>query len=91
MDVPIGLLRLGMWDARYTRKYGIRCGAPLLNKDRGGRGLDLSSHERKGGSFKRINGTGKGKSYLGEGGLLLLLIFAEKRSVGPFRQYGCRK
>ena len=44
--------------------------------------LVLFSYGRKGGSCKRMNGTRRGKSCMGEGGLLLLLIFKEKKFEG---------
>ena len=59
-------------------KDGRRCGVPLLKKGRGHWELVLSSHDRKGGTYKRMHGGGKGKSCRREGGLLLLLIFAEE-------------
>ena len=43
---------------------------------------EASCHDRIGGSYKRMNGAGKGKSCRGEGSLLLLLLLAEKKSEG---------
>ena len=69
-----------MWDLRDMKK-NRRYESPLLKKGRGEWGLVLSSHDRKAGSCKSMNGAGKGKSYRG-GDLLLLLLFAEKKSDG---------
>ena len=44
------------------RKDGRRCEASLLKKVSGDWGSVLSSHDRKGGNCKRMNGGGKGKS-----------------------------
>ena len=53
----------------------------LLHKGRGeGLEIVLLSYDRNGGSYKTMNGAGKGKSCRDEGGLFLLLIFAEKTS-----------
>ena len=54
-------------------------------------GLVLSSHGRIKGNYKKVNGAGKGKSCWGEGGLLRLLIFAEKKSEGYSYQLGCAR
>ena len=79
-DALIGIFRSGMWNARERRKYGRRCGFLFHKKGRGDLMLVLSSHENNGGSSKMINGAEKGKSYRSEGGLLLLLLSAEKKS-----------
>ena len=64
------------------RKDGRRCEAPLTKKGIWGLGLVLSSHDRKEGNCKRMNGAVKGKSCSVKGSLLLLLILAEKKSNG---------
>ena len=69
-----------MWDARNMIKVERRGGAPLFKKVRGDWELVLSSHDMKGGSCKMLKRSGKGKSCKGEGGLLLPLIFSEKKS-----------
>ena len=71
-----------MWDAKSRRKPGRWCGISFHKKGGGNWGLVLSSHDRIGGSYKRMNGAGKGKSSRDEGDLLLLLLFAEKKSEG---------
>ena len=45
-------------------------------------GLVLLSHDRIGGSYKKMRGAGKRKSCRDEGGLLLLLLYVEKKSTG---------
>ena len=45
-DVPVGLLRSGMWDVRDMRKYGRMCEAPLFKKGKGDSGWDLSIFSR---------------------------------------------
>ena len=45
-------------------------------------GLVRSSHDRKGGSYKMMNGAGEGKSCRRDGFLPLLFIFAENKSAG---------
>ena len=55
------------------------CGTPLLMKDRGDWGLVISFHGKKGGSYKRMIGTRKGKSCRAERGLLLLSTFEEEK------------
>ena len=67
-----------MWNARDMGKEGGMCGNPLFKKGRGDWRLVISCHDRNGGSCIRINGAGAGKSCRGEGGILPLLIFAEK-------------
>ena len=79
----------GMWDERDMRKYGRECGITLLMKRREDWGLVQTSHDRKGGSCKKINGAGKGKSFRGEGILLLLLIFGKKDVW--WKRFGTRK
>ena len=56
--------------------------ALLFKKKRGDWGLVLSSHYSKEGNGKYMNGAGKENSPVGEGGLLLLQMFAEKKSEG---------
>ena len=65
---------------RDMRKYVLRCRAPLLKNGTGDSGVVLFCHGRNGGSCKRMNGAGKGKSCRGAAGLLLLFIFVEKKS-----------
>ena len=71
-----------MSDARNMRKDGRRYWASLLKKGRGDCGLVLSSHGRKGGGCKWMNGAAKEKSCRGEGGFLPSLIFAKKMFKG---------
>ena len=61
VDVPIGLSRSGVWNARVMRNDGRRCGALLLKKGRGDSELVLFSHDRKGGNCKRLTEMGKGR------------------------------
>ena len=49
---------------------------------------DLSSYDRNGWSFKRMNWAGKGRSCRGEGGSLLLLLFADKKYEGHGSELG---
>ena len=66
----------GVEEAGYQRKGGM---VPLRGRERIGRYCDrITSHTRKGGSFRRMNRVGKGMSCRGEGDLLLLLLFAGK-------------
>ena len=58
--VPTGFFRSSMLDARERRKFGPRCGVTLHRRDRDGKGSVLSSHNRNGGSYKRMDGIGKG-------------------------------
>ena len=44
--------------------------------------LVLSFFNRNGGSYRRMNGTGKGKSCRSDGCLLLLLLFVVRKSEG---------
>ena len=55
-----GQSRSGVSDARNRRKHGRWCGVPLNNRERGGLRSVLSSHERNGGSYKRMIVIGKG-------------------------------
>lgn len=48
----------------------------------GGVGLVVFSDDRNGGSYRRMNKEGKGKSCRDEGGLLLLPPFVEKKFEG---------
>ena len=60
-DVPIGIFRSGVLDARNKRKYGQRVGVPYPRRDRkmiGGE-LVLFSNDTSGVSYKRINRVGK--------------------------------
>ena len=67
-----------MWDKRVRRRHKLRYGVPLLNKGTADWSLVLSSHDRNGRSYKGMKGAGKKISCMGEGGLLLLLLLAEK-------------
>ena len=60
VDVPTGPTGSGVSGARHRRKHRRWCGVPLHRRGRGGLGLVLSSHDRSGGSYKRMNGVGKG-------------------------------
>ena len=56
-----------------------------LNEGREEWGLVLSSHVRKGGNCKRMNGAGKGKTCKLSKVYFLLLIFTEKKSEGHLK------
>ena len=58
-------------------------GSPPLDGQRG-LGISPTSHDRNGGSYRRMNRVGK-RSCRDEEGLLLLLLFAEKQS----ERHGC--
>ena len=74
-DIPIGLFRSGVWDARDRIKYGQRflfflhLHFFLQVKEKEDWELVLSSYDRNAGSYKRINVARKQKSYLGRGRL----------------------
>ena len=63
-------------------------GVLLHEKGRRDKGLVLPSHDRNGGGFRRMNGAGRGKSCRSEGGLLLLLLTAEKKTEGHGLELG---
>ena len=46
--------------------------------------LVLSSHNRNGGNYRRMNGFGKVKSCRGEVGSIFLHLFADKKSEDTF-------
>ena len=75
-DVPTSLSGSGLLDAMERRKYGPRFGVLLHRKGRWGQELVLSSLDRNGESYKRMNGVGKGSSCKGGGGSLLPLLFS---------------
>ena len=59
-NAPTGLSRSGVSDAKNRKKYSRWYGAPLHMNSRGGYRLVLSSLDNNGGSYKRMNGVGKG-------------------------------
>ena len=69
--VPTGPFGSGMLDERNRRKPEWWCGVPLHRKGIGGQGLVLSSHDRNGESYRRIDEVGKGQSYRAKEDLLL--------------------
>ena len=86
--VPIGYYRSGMLDAWNRRKYRWRCGVPLHKNRQGELEINhISSHDKNGGSYKKLYGAGKGKSCRSEGGLLLPLLFARRSLKDTIKSY----
>ena len=54
-DAPTGQTRSAVSDSRNKRKHGRWCGVLFHMRVTGGQGLVLSSHDRKGVSYIRMN------------------------------------
>ena len=59
-DASTGPTRPSVSDARNRRKHGQWCGVPLHRRSSEDYELVLSSHDRNGGSYRRINEVLKG-------------------------------
>ena len=69
-------------DVRDRIKYGPRYGIPLHRKGRGGQGLVPSFYDRNRGSYKRMNGVGKGSScYVGAKELCFFRCYLQGSSL----------
>ena len=62
LDAPIGQFQSRLWDARRRRKNGRMCGIPVHKNGKDHWRFVLSSYDRNGGSYKKMNGAGKGRS-----------------------------